>query len=99
MSIKSSGFESKETNGVEESNDMAMGNRCSLLLTLYLFPLTVIVGASATGYGYGPNPNSYDSKNKFFPEVFSVQGVVYCKSASGVIPHKGQHFMSFFYFH
>ncbi|KAG6412572.1 hypothetical protein SASPL_125254 [Salvia splendens] len=68
---------------------MAMGNRCSLLLTLYLFPLTVIVRASATGYGYGPNPNSYDSNNKFFPEVFSVQGVVYCKSASGVIPHKG----------
>ncbi|KAG6409987.1 hypothetical protein SASPL_128031 [Salvia splendens] len=67
---------------------MALGNGCSLLLTLYLFPLTVVVGASATGYGYGPNPNSYVSKNKFFPEVFSVQGVVYCKSAAGVVPHK-----------
>ncbi|XP_057790423.1 protein SEED AND ROOT HAIR PROTECTIVE PROTEIN-like [Salvia miltiorrhiza] len=68
---------------------MAMGKRCSLLLTLYLFPLTVIVGASASGYGYGPNPNSYHLKNKYFPEVFSVQGIVYCKSTSGVFPLKG----------
>ncbi|KAH6768909.1 hypothetical protein C2S51_014245 [Perilla frutescens var. frutescens] len=72
---------------------MAMqGKRCrSMLLALRLLPLfmTVIAGAPVSGYGYDPNPNSKISKNMFFPEVFSVQGIVYCKSASGITPLKG----------
>ncbi|KAL8548749.1 hypothetical protein ACS0TY_007857 [Phlomoides rotata] len=71
---------------------MALRKSYPDLLTLYLLLLLshVIV---ASGYGYGPNPNTEMPRNiekeKFFPRVFSVQGVVYCKSASKVLPLKG----------
>lgn len=87
MTIKTNGIEHKQT--VEESNKMALGKRNYLLITFCLLPLFMIVGASASGYGYDPNPNTSISKKTFLPEVFSVQGVVYCKSAFGVVPLKG----------
>ncbi|KAI3449448.1 hypothetical protein Pfo_006113 [Paulownia fortunei] len=72
---------------------MALGKISSLF---YLLLLSGIVVASAGGYGYGvnpkPNPNVETSKTigkEFLPGVFSVQGIVYCKSGSKVFPLKG----------
>ncbi|XP_020550726.1 proline-rich protein 3 [Sesamum indicum] len=61
---------------------------------LCLFLLSMIVVASASGYGYGSKPDVESSKSsgtrkKFLPGVFSVQGMIYCKSGSKVFPLKG----------
>ncbi|KAK4418105.1 hypothetical protein Salat_2223200 [Sesamum alatum] len=64
---------------------MAAGKLVSGLLLL-----SMIVVASAGGYG--PDVESSKSKSswkEFLPGVFSVQGIVYCKSGSKVFPLKG----------
>ncbi|GFQ04110.1 proline-rich protein 3 [Phtheirospermum japonicum] len=69
---------------------MALGKLSGLLC---LFLLCVIGGAYAGGYGYGlEDPKAEASKiigKKLMPGLFSVQGIVYCKSASKVLPLKG----------
>lgn len=75
---------------------MGMG-KISCLGCVLLF-LSVIVGSSANGYGYSDNPTQEAPKklgNYFIPGVFSVQGIVYCKSGSKVIPLKGTYASSF----
>ncbi|KAL3648071.1 hypothetical protein CASFOL_009039 [Castilleja foliolosa] len=53
---------------------------------------SVIGGSYAGGYGFGvEGPNAEVSEiigKKLMPPVFSVQGMVYCKSASKVLPLK-----------
>ncbi|KAK6120176.1 hypothetical protein DH2020_046082 [Rehmannia glutinosa] len=71
---------------------MAVAKIYSLLC---LFLLSEIVGSFAGGYGSGyggSDPKTETSKiigKKFLPGIFSVQGIVYCKSASKVFPLKG----------
>ncbi|KAL0435915.1 UNVERIFIED_CONTAM: hypothetical protein Sradi_0299400 [Sesamum radiatum] len=65
---------------------MAVG-KFSLLLCLLLSSMIVVAWGS--GYGYGRNPDVESTRKEFIPGVFSVQGMIYCKSGSNVVPLKG----------
>ncbi|KAL3827799.1 hypothetical protein ACJIZ3_016601 [Penstemon smallii] len=54
-----------------------------------LILLSVIVVASANGYGNSKLETQKIKDREFMPRVFSVQGIIYCKSGTKVFPLKG----------
>ncbi|XP_059664314.1 protein SEED AND ROOT HAIR PROTECTIVE PROTEIN-like [Cornus florida] len=62
----------------------------SLAISMLLFSLVVV--ASANGYGYAPKPklDKYPkAEDKLLPKIIGIQGIIYCKSGSKLIPLQG----------
>ncbi|XP_059663463.1 protein SEED AND ROOT HAIR PROTECTIVE PROTEIN-like [Cornus florida] len=62
----------------------------SITISMLLFSLVVI--ASANGYGYAPKPklDKYPkAEDKLLSQIIGIQGIIYCKSGSKLIPLQG----------